>query len=66
MAAMPFVTLSGGSVPVVMCFAPLAESSKMLMSLIEIWCPFDTSLMGVSFGGFFDGYAYCWQEVYGV
>jgi len=50
MAFMPLVTLSGVSVPSVMCLAPLAESSKRLMSLIEIWCPLAISLMGASFG----------------
>lgn len=30
--------------------APLAESSKMLISLIEICCPFCINLIGASFG----------------
>jgi len=49
---MPLVTLSAGSVATIMCLAPLAESSKRLMSLIEIWCPFCINLMGASFGRF--------------
>ena len=50
MALNPFVTLSGVSVLLVMCLAPMAESSKMLMSLIEIWCPLAISLIGASLG----------------
>ena len=46
---MPLVTLSGGSFPVLTCLAPFAESSKMLMSQMEIWFPFCISLRGRSF-----------------
>lgn len=49
MARMPLVTLSAESIPVAMCLAPLAESSKMLMSLMKILCVFSISLMGASF-----------------
>jgi len=49
MARMPLVTLSAESFPVAMCLAPLAESSKMLMSLMKILCVFSINLMGASF-----------------
>ena len=50
MALNPLATLSGVSILLVICLAPFAESSKMLMSLIEIWCPLAISLSGASFG----------------
>ena len=45
---MPLVTLSGGSFPALMCLAPFAESSKTLMSQMEIWFPSRINLMGIS------------------
>lgn len=50
MARMPLVTLSAESFPVATCFAPLAESSKMLISLMKISCVFSINLIGASFG----------------
>lgn len=52
MALMPLVTLSAERVPPVICLAPLAESSKMLISLMEIWWPFCINLRRASFGRF--------------
>lgn len=50
---MPLVTLSAGSVPALTCLAPLAESSKMLISQMEIRFPFCINLMGTSLGSSF-------------
>lgn len=47
---MPLVTLSAGSTPALICLAPLADSSKMLMSQMKIRFPFCISLIGTSFG----------------
>jgi len=50
MALMPLAALSAGSVPAAMCLAPLAESSNMLILLMEILCPLCINLIGASFG----------------
>lgn len=50
MAFMPLVALSGLSVPLAMCLAALATSSKRVMSVMAIWCPWVRSFMGASFG----------------
>ena len=50
---MPLVTLSAGSVPALICLAPLADSSKMLISQMEIRFPFCINLIGASFGSSF-------------
>lgn len=42
-------SFGGGSFPVLMCLAPFAESSKTLMSQMEILFPFGISLRGRSF-----------------
>ena len=50
---MPLVTLSAGSIPALICLAPLADSSKMLISQMEIRFPFCINLSGTSFGSSF-------------
>src|SRR3989337_2913518 len=48
-ALMPLVTLSAGSAPALTCLAPLADSSKMLMSQMKIRFPFCINLISTSF-----------------
>ena len=51
-ALIPLITLSAGIFPAAVYFAPIAESSNMVILLMKIWCPSRISLIGASFGRF--------------